>query len=296
MGLNDGYSQARSQILMMSPTPSVNQASALIAQDESQKLVSVAAIGKKKSNAVIGGKHVADPVLNQQQQNITQGHHVISTEQQQGNGQVLAPFFTPEQYNQILTLLNKSQISEASANMAGKILSNNLNVLKWIVDTGETNHMINNESALKNSVSVGNSGKDLFTGRVKETGKEEDGLYVLNSRKRKPFTGGAKTMAVSGELNAARQTRVPFPVSCTKTNDSFHLVHMDVWGPYKVPTYNGMRYFLTLVDDFSRWTWIFMLQLNSDVITILKDFIVMVLNQFNKRIKIFRSDNKRIKI
>ncbi|XP_075101163.1 uncharacterized protein LOC142176766 [Nicotiana tabacum] len=31
MGLNDGYSQARSQILMMSPTPSVNQAFALIA-------------------------------------------------------------------------------------------------------------------------------------------------------------------------------------------------------------------------------------------------------------------------
>ncbi|XP_070005893.1 uncharacterized protein [Nicotiana sylvestris] len=31
MGLNDGYSQARSQILMMSSTPSVNQAFALIA-------------------------------------------------------------------------------------------------------------------------------------------------------------------------------------------------------------------------------------------------------------------------
>ncbi|XP_019238795.1 PREDICTED: uncharacterized protein LOC109218857 [Nicotiana attenuata] len=44
---------------------------------------------------------------------------------------------------------------------------------------------------------------DLFTGRVKETGKEEDGLYVLNSRKRKPFTEGQKIMAVSGELNAA---------------------------------------------------------------------------------------------
>nr|XP_009789525.1 PREDICTED: uncharacterized protein LOC104237134 isoform X2 [Nicotiana sylvestris] len=74
--------------------------------------------GKKKANAVIRGNHVADLVLNQQQQNIAQGHHVVNTEQQQGNGQVLAPFFTTEQYNQILTLLNKSQVSEASANMA----------------------------------------------------------------------------------------------------------------------------------------------------------------------------------
>ncbi|XP_009787012.1 uncharacterized protein [Nicotiana sylvestris] len=40
IGLNDGYNQACSQILMMSPTPLVNQASAMITQDESQKLVS----------------------------------------------------------------------------------------------------------------------------------------------------------------------------------------------------------------------------------------------------------------
>ncbi|XP_070043059.1 uncharacterized protein [Nicotiana tomentosiformis] len=39
MGLNDGYSQARSQILMKFKIPTVNQAYAMILQDESQKLV-----------------------------------------------------------------------------------------------------------------------------------------------------------------------------------------------------------------------------------------------------------------
>ncbi|XP_075077394.1 uncharacterized protein LOC142164113 [Nicotiana tabacum] len=39
MGLNDSYSQARSQILMRSPTPTVNQAYALILSDEGQKFV-----------------------------------------------------------------------------------------------------------------------------------------------------------------------------------------------------------------------------------------------------------------
>ena len=38
MGLNDNYSQARGQILLMSQLPSVNQAYALVNQDESQKL------------------------------------------------------------------------------------------------------------------------------------------------------------------------------------------------------------------------------------------------------------------
>ncbi|XP_033512839.1 uncharacterized protein [Nicotiana tomentosiformis] len=37
MGLNDSYSQARSQILMRSPTPTVNQAYALIVSDKGQK-------------------------------------------------------------------------------------------------------------------------------------------------------------------------------------------------------------------------------------------------------------------
>uniref|UniRef100_A0A3Q7EEE4 Retrotransposon Copia-like N-terminal domain-containing protein n=1 Tax=Solanum lycopersicum TaxID=4081 RepID=A0A3Q7EEE4_SOLLC len=38
MGLNDGYAQARSQILLMHQLPSINQVYAMISQDESQKL------------------------------------------------------------------------------------------------------------------------------------------------------------------------------------------------------------------------------------------------------------------
>jgi len=66
---------------------------------------------------------------------------------------------------------------------------------------------------------------------------------------------------------------------------------MDVWGPYKVATHNGMRYFLTLVDDKSRWTWTFLLCLKSDVIVVLKQFLTMIKNQFGKCVKVFRSDN-----
>lgn len=40
MGLNDYYSQTMNQILMMIPTPSVNQAYAMLVQDESQKATS----------------------------------------------------------------------------------------------------------------------------------------------------------------------------------------------------------------------------------------------------------------
>lgn len=48
--------------------------------------------GKNKANAIIGGNHATDIVLNQQQQNTAQAQHMINTRQQQGNRQVLAPF------------------------------------------------------------------------------------------------------------------------------------------------------------------------------------------------------------
>lgn len=59
-------------------------------------------------------------------------------------------------------------------------------------------------------------------------------------------------------------------------------------GTYKVTTYNGMRYFLTFVDDFSRWTWVFLMRVKLDVFELLKSFLAMVLNQFEKHVKVVR--------
>ena len=52
---------------------------------------------------------------------------------------------------------------------------------------------------------------------------------------------------------------------CEKT---FELVHIDTWGPFSVPTVDGFKYFLTIVDDFSRATWIYLMKQKSDVLTI----------------------------
>ena len=83
----------------------------------------------------------------------------------------------------------------------------------------------------------------------------------------------------------ARQTRLPFPHSTSSSTCIFQLLHMDVWGPYRVETYDGMRYFLTIVDDYSRWTWTFLMRLKSDVVSLLKQFVVEIETQFDKRIK-----------
>lgn len=66
---------------------------------------------------------------------------------------------------------------------------------------------------------------------------------------------------------------------------------MDLWGPYKTPTHDGHKYFLTVVDDLSRYTWIFLLRLKSDVCIIIQKFLVHSKTQFDKTVKCVRTDN-----
>lgn len=55
----------------------------------------------------------------------------------------------------------------------------------------------------------------------------------------------------------AKQTREPFPNSLKKATSIFSLIHCEVWSLYKVKTYFGGKYFLTILDNCSRATWIF---------------------------------------
>ncbi|GKA33497.1 ribonuclease H-like domain-containing protein [Tanacetum coccineum] len=69
--------------------------------------------------------------------------------------------------------------------------------------------------------------------------------------------------------NKAKQTREPFPLSDHKSTKIGELVHLDVWGPYKITSIDGFRYFLTIVDDFSRAVGVYMLQGKDDVMILL---------------------------
>ncbi|CAH9086226.1 unnamed protein product, partial [Cuscuta europaea] len=42
----------------------------------------------------------------------------------------------------------------------------------------------------------------------------------------------------------AKQKRLPFPDNTSYASHAFDLVHMDVWGPFRVQSYSGFRYFL----------------------------------------------------
>ena len=61
--------------------------------------------------------------------------------------------------------------------------------------------------------------------------------------------------------------------------------------PFFVLTSNGHKYCLTIVDDASRATWVFLLKEKFEVRPLIVSFYNMILTQFGTKIKSIRSDN-----
>ena len=89
----------------------------------------------------------------------------------------------------------------------------------------------------------------------------------------------------------AKHTRINYPSSGERCNVPLEVVHSDVWGPSKVTSLLGERWYVTFIDGFSRCTWLYLLKHKSEVLSAFKDFYTLVCNQYNANVKVFRSDN-----
>ena len=79
--------------------------------------------------------------------------------------------------------------------------------------------------------------------------------------------------------------------SSNKALAPFDLIHTDVWGPSPIYSKAGYRWYIIFVDDFSRMTWLYLLKTKEEVKEVFKIFITMVKTQFERNIKVIRSDN-----
>ena len=88
-----------------------------------------------------------------------------------------------------------------------------------------------------------------------------------------------------------KQTSLSFNNSVSHALSHFDPIYSDVWGPSTITTPGGSRYFVIFVDDFSRYTWIYLFKNRSELYQIYRDFTKMIETQFSKPIKVFRSNN-----
>ncbi|KAA0045027.1 Beta-galactosidase [Cucumis melo var. makuwa] len=144
--------------------------------------------------------------------------------------------------------------------------------------------------------------QDLKSGRTIGTARHSRGLYILNDD-----TSGS-SISTTSLLNddtsdvsslscdvciRAKQHRVSLPSQPYKLTQPFTLIHSDVWGPSKVTTSSGKRWFVTFIDDHTRFTWVYLITDKSKVSAIFQNFYHTIETQFHKEIAILWSDNGR---
>lgn len=164
--------------------------------------------------------------------------------------------------------------------------------------------------------------QDLRTKKTIGSGHEKDGLYYLDPGEPPTSVPTALSATVSplqwhyrlghpslAKLRAVIPTLSPISVleceacqlgkhhrssfssSSVRQTESFAAVHTDIWGPSRTPSLNGYCYFVIFVFDYSRMTWIFLMKNRSELPNVVLKFYNEIFVQFDKRIKVIRSDN-----
>ncbi|KAI0508127.1 hypothetical protein KFK09_014261 [Dendrobium nobile] len=150
--------------------------------------------------------------------------------------------------------------------------------------------------------------QDSKTGRSLLTGPCRDGLYPIRTASRLSqlafFSAQATVSSLlkyipyicnknSSHCNScrlAKSQRLPFARSISCTSQPFDLLHSDVWGPAPVTSVQGARYYISFINDFSKFCWVYPLVNKSDAFFKFQEFNTMIIRQFNAKLKIFRSD------
>ncbi|XP_055831009.1 uncharacterized protein LOC129900060 [Solanum dulcamara] len=300
MGLNESYSAARGQILMQSPIPNLNKAYSLIVDHESQR--NLTSTGREnvvfrvvESTALFSKKGGGAPIHSDSfgqhpggDDNSKRGHYdnqykpskfqnqklplVCEVEVTSSQSNIDAPttFFTQDQYHQILQLLAKGGENRGDHSAKAATAGSSLSAL------------------------------DLFSGQVKGIGKEDQGLYILKEGDLKAAVkhvvpvvstrSNATSVCSSASATLWHLRLGHVPVDVIKKSSTIEVLDNE-HPACTVLTHNGKKYFVTVVDDYSRFTWVFLIASKADAIIVLKDFFTQVHNLYSTTVKTLRTDN-----
>ncbi|CAJ2646763.1 unnamed protein product [Trifolium pratense] len=84
--------------------------------------------------------------------------------------------------------------------------------------------------------------------------------------------------------------RLYAPLSKTNYTTPFEVIHCDLWGPAPFESYYGYNYYITFVDTYTKYTWIYFLKQKSDALKAFTQFLTFVQNQFQASVKALQSD------
>ena len=89
-----------------------------------------------------------------------------------------------------------------------------------------------------------------------------------------------------------KQTRLRFQSSTlNRATKLLEVIHSDVCGPMSVAMFSGKRYFVTFIDDKSRYCMVYLLKNKSEVATKFAEFVALAETHTGKQVKTLQIDN-----
>ena len=76
----------------------------------------------------------------------------------------------------------------------------------------------------------------------------------------------------------------------TRSTQLLEIIHTDICGPFDVNSFNKEKYFITFIDDFSRYEHVYLLHEKSQSMNALEVYINEVERKLDRKVKILRSD------
>ena len=112
---------------------------------------------------------------------------------------------------------------------------------------------------------------------------------ILSRHKLSVSSDQSNSGVICDACQMGKSHQLPYPKSISVSSKPFELVFSDVWGP--APSSVGCRsYYVSFIDDFSKFTWIYLLRHKSEVFQCFRDFQNMVERQFSLKILAIQSD------
>jgi hypothetical protein len=99
------------------------------------------------------------------------------------------------------------------------------------------------------------------------------------------------TITLCKHFQQGNQTKTRFKSKEYSTKRPLEIVHTNVVGPTTIKGLKGEKYFMLLVDDYTRMTAICFLKNKSESFENFKIYKEMVENEMDSKIKCLRSDN-----
>ena len=76
----------------------------------------------------------------------------------------------------------------------------------------------------------------------------------------------------------------------TRSTQLLELIPTDICEPFNILAFDGEKYFITFIDDFSRYNYVYLLHEKSQSINALKVFIYEVERQLDRKMKFVMFD------